>query len=134
MDSSPTARAIVARFWELMRSNDFASVGEVLSPDFVCIWPQSRELIRGSRAFGQVNTEYPAHGPWTFTVQSVVADESHVATDTLVSDGTVTARALSRFTVRDGLITELREYWPEDYDAPSARAHLVEPWPGDQGR
>jgi hypothetical protein len=34
---------------------------------------------------------------------------------------------LSFFTVEDGLITRLVEFWPEPYAAPANRAHLVEP-------
>lgn len=37
---------VVDRFWSLMQSNDFKSVGEVLSDDFVLDWPQSNERIR----------------------------------------------------------------------------------------
>ncbi len=35
------AADVVAAFWTLMQSNDFRSVGAVLSDDFVLDWPQS---------------------------------------------------------------------------------------------
>ena len=117
---------VVERFWELMRSNDFAAVGAVLADDFVCEWPQSHELIRGKDNFAAVNAGYPAQGPWAFDVESLVSDGRTVITDTVISDGTVSARAISFFTVADGVVTRLREYWPDAYAAPGNRAHLVE--------
>jgi hypothetical protein len=35
-------------------------------------------------------------------------------------------RAVSFFEVADGLVRRIVEYWPEPYDAPANRAHLVE--------
>ncbi len=119
--------AIVREFWRLMASNDFESVGVLLAPDFVLEWPQSNERIRGARRFAQMNAEYPAHGRWAFTVHRVVGGESEAVSDTSVSDGVQSARALSFFTLRDGLISRIVEFWPEPYSAPAYRRHLVEP-------
>ncbi len=124
-----TPSQTVDRYWELMRSNDFHSVGEVLHDDFTCAWPQSHELIRGAERFARLNEEYPADGSWTFTVERLVSQDDAVVTDTVVSDGTVTARVVSFFTVAEGRIVHLREYWPDDYPAPAGRAHLVEALP-----
>jgi GNAT superfamily N-acetyltransferase len=118
--------AIVHEFWRLMGINDFAAVGAVLAPDFVLEWPQSQERIRGAANFAQMNAEYPAKGPWRFMVHRAVANGAEVVTDTSVTDGDVLGRALSFFTVRDGLITHITEFWPEPYPAPANRAHLVE--------
>ena len=38
---------VVAAFWKRMQSNDFRSVGDLLSDEFVLDWPQSQERIRG---------------------------------------------------------------------------------------
>jgi len=123
----PSAVAVVERFWQLMASNDFDSVGVVLSDDFVLDWPQSNERIRGRDNFAGMNRTYPAHGPWQFTVQRLFGNACEVVSDVEVTDGVQHARALSFFTVEAGLITHLREYWPEDYDAPENRAQWVEP-------
>jgi ketosteroid isomerase-like protein len=120
-------RETVHQFWRLMATNDFQSVTEVLSPDFVLEWPQSSEIIRGPERFARMNSEYPSHGPWSFTIHRVVAADQEVVTDATVTDGVQTARAISFFTVDRGLITRLREFWPEPYDPPANRAHLVEP-------
>lgn len=124
---TPTAVDTVREFWRLMASNDFDSVGAVLAPEFVLDWPQTNERIRGAERFAQMNAAYPAHGPWTFTLHRLFGSDTEAVSDVTVSDGVQTARALSFFTVVDGKVTHLLEFWPEPYAAPANRAHLVEP-------
>jgi limonene-1,2-epoxide hydrolase len=116
----------VEEFWRLMATNDFDSVAAVLAEGFVLEWPQSKERIRGAANFAQVNREYPANGPWHFEIHRIVGNESEAVSEVTVTDGVQTARAVSFFTMKEGKIHRLREYWPEPYTAPPARAHLVE--------
>lgn len=124
---TPSAVTVVERFWQLMESNDFAAVGAVLSDDFVLEWPQSNERIRGRDNFAGMNRTYPAHGAWRFTIKRLFGDQREAVSEVEVTDGVQQARALSLFTVEHGLITRLREFWPEDYAAPAHRAQWVEP-------
>jgi ketosteroid isomerase-like protein len=119
-------REVVKKFWSLMESNDFASVGEVLSDDFVLEWPQSGERIRGRENFGRMNQEYPAHGVWQFTINRILVDGAKAVTDVSVSDGVQIARAISFFHVVDVKIHRLLEFWPDPFPAPEHRRHLVE--------
>jgi ketosteroid isomerase-like protein len=121
-----TARDLVREFWRLMATNDFAAVAAVLAPEFVLEWPQSRERIRGPDRFVRMNQEYPAHGPWKFTVHRIVGDASEAVSDVSVTDGVQAARAISFFTAASGRIVRVVEFWPEPYQAPAHRAHLVE--------
>ena len=121
-----SALDVVRRFWQLMASNEFGSVGEVLAPTFVLEWPQSGERIRGAERFARMNAEYPAHGRWTFAVNRLVGGESEVVSDVIVTDGVQRARAISFFEVSEGRIMRLVEFWPEPYEPPANRAHLVE--------
>lgn len=120
------AADVVREFWRLMATNDFESVRAVLAPEFVLEWPQSKERIRGSARFAQMNREYPSRGPWRFTINRLIGEESDVATDVTVTDGVQTARAISFFSVSRDRIVRLVEFWPESYGAPRNRAHLVE--------
>jgi len=122
----PNSEQVVREFWRLMATNDFACVAAVLSHDFVLEWPQSQERIRGATNFAQMNQEYTAHGLWRFTLNRLVASATEVVTDVSVTDGVQHARAVSFFTVAEGKIIRLVEYWPEPYDAPTNRAHLVD--------
>jgi ketosteroid isomerase-like protein len=121
-----TTERLVRRFWELMATNEFSSVAEVLAPEFVLEWPQSGERLRGAERFAQMNTEYESHGPWRFTIHKIVASETEAVSDVAVTDGVQNARALSFFTIAGGKITRLVEFWPEPYPAPEKRKHLVE--------
>jgi ketosteroid isomerase-like protein len=122
-----TAEDTVREFWRLMATNDFASVKQVLAEGFVVEWPQSNELIRGAENFVRMNSEYPAHGEWTFTIKRLVASSTEVVTLVAITDGTQTAEAVTFFQVAGGRVTRLVEYWPESYAPPSNRAHLTEP-------
>ena len=120
------ALQIVQKFWELMGTNDFRSVGSLLADHFVLEYPQSGERIRGRENYAAMNEEYPAHGRWTFTVNKLVAGDEEVVSDVLVSDGVQNARAISFFEIRDGRIVRIVEYWPDPFPARADRKHLVE--------
>ena len=109
-----------------MATNDFHAVAGVLAEDFVLEWPQSRERIRGAANFARMNAEYPAHGRWLFDVHRIVGGATEAVSDVSVTDGVQRARAISFFTVEHGRIRKLVEFWPEPYEAPPQRAHLVE--------
>ena len=83
----PTAIEVAQEFWRLMGTNDFHSVGAVLSSEFVLEWPQTKERIRGAERFARMNMEYPANGPWRFTVNRLVGGESEAVSDVTVTDG-----------------------------------------------
>jgi len=120
------ASEVAREFWRLMATNDFHSVAAVLAPEFVLEWPQSKERIRGAERFARMNHEYPAQGPWRFTVNRVVGSAAEAVSDVSITDGVQSARAVSFFTVAEGKITRIVEFWPEPYAAPVNRAHLVE--------
>ena len=124
---TPTAFDVVREFWRLMASNDFPSVAAVLAPEYVLEWPQSNERIRGAERFAAMNSEYPAHGPWLFTINRLISGEGEAVSDVGVTDGVVHARAISFFTVANGKITRQVEFWPDLQPAPANRKHLTEP-------
>ena len=124
---NPAAPEVAREFWRLMATNDFYSVAAILAPDFVLEWPQSRERIRGAERFARMNQEYPAHGPWQFAIHCLFGTESEAVSDVTVTDGRESARALSFFTVEQGRVTRIVEFWPEPYAPHANRAHLVEP-------
>ena len=119
-------KAVVTAFWDAMATNDFYKASEWLAEDFEGIWPQSAERIVGRDNFGALNTGYPAHGEWRFTLNALVAEGDQVVTDVSITDGVQKARAITFHTVVDGLIQKQIEYWPDDYPAPEWRAQWVE--------
>lgn len=123
----PAAPRVVREFWRLMSTNDFASVAAVLAPDFVLEWPQSGERIRGPERFARMNEEYPAHGPWRFTIHRLFGGDAEAVSHVMVTDGAQVGTAISFFTVEADRIVRLVEFWPDPFEAPANRAHLVEP-------
>ncbi|HEU5438762.1 MAG TPA: nuclear transport factor 2 family protein [Ktedonobacterales bacterium] len=121
-----TSRHLVERYWQTMNTNDWHAVGALLHDDFLLIWPQSGERIRGRANFSMMNTQYPAAGAWRFTVNRLIADEVGAASDVTVTDGARVDRAISFFDLRDGLIWRMTEFWPDPFEAAAWRAQLVE--------
>jgi len=119
------ARALAAEFWRRMNSNDWASAAELFSDDFELAWPQSGEFIRSREAFVAVNTEYPASGRWSFSMHRLIGEGSRAVTETLVSDGTIRATAITFFDIEAGRIHAMCEFWPDPYPAPEWRRKWV---------
>jgi len=120
------ADEVVRKYWSLMQSNDFHAVGQVLSDEFVVEWPQSRERIRGRQNFALMNAEYPAHGPWHFQINTIVAAGREAVSDVSLTDGVQQARVISFFTVSEDRIEKMVEFWPDPFSPESNRRHLVE--------
>lgn len=120
------ARRLVERYWQMMNGNDFRAVGELLHDEFRLDYPQSGERIGGRENNTLINERYPSPGPWSFTVDRLVASGDRAVTDVRVRGAEVEARAISFFELRDGLIWRITEYWPEPFEAPEWRSELVE--------
>ena len=116
----------VLAYWDRMNSNDFSKAAEFFSDNYICIWPQSSELIRGKENFIAINSYYPAQGRWVFSVNSVIAEGDRVVSDVSISDGDVKARAITFHQIKKSKIIKQTEFWPEDYDAPGWRQQWVE--------
>lgn len=120
-----TPKEVVTAFWETMKTNDFERASEWLAEGYEGYWPQSSELIAGRRNFTAINSCYPANGKWDFKVNSIVCEDDTVVTDVSITDGVQQARAITFHTVKDDLIHNQVEYWPDDYPAPGWRSEWV---------
>ncbi|WP_147107322.1 nuclear transport factor 2 family protein [Tateyamaria sp. syn59] len=116
------SKELVAGFWDAMASNDFTYASTWLHPAFEYYMPQTGEYLKGRDDFAALNAAYPAEGKWEFTVRSIVGDGDTVVSDVEVTDGSVTARAVTFHTVKDALIWRQKEFWPDPYPAPGWRA------------
>lgn len=119
-------RRLVERYWQMMNINDWEAVGALLHDEYVLDWPQSGERIRGRANFAAVNANYPAAGPWHFTVLQLVAHEHGAASEVTVTAPSISTPVVSFFEVRDGTIWRMREYWPDPFEAATWRAAWVE--------
>ncbi|MEM8850720.1 MAG: nuclear transport factor 2 family protein [Pseudomonadota bacterium] len=117
---------VVRAFWSAMADNDFTAASGWLTDDFQGDWPQSCELVRGPEAFAAINAAYPATGTWRFDLVQLVAEGAQVVTYVGITDGAISARAITFHTVLGDRIARQREYWPDPYDAPPWRRAWVE--------
>ena len=74
-----------------------------------------------------MNREYPTTGRWQFRINRLVASAHEVVTQVSVTDGTQSAEPVSFFSIVDGRIARLLEYWPEPFAPAENRRHLTEP-------
>lgn len=126
MTDTETTRRLVTAFWAAMQANDWAAAAALFADDYVLHWPQSGERIRSAANFVAINRAYPAAGGWRFSVERLTVEGEQAVTDVVVTDGAITARAITFTTVRDGRIAGQVEYWPDAFEAPVWRAAWVE--------
>jgi ketosteroid isomerase-like protein len=115
---------LVEKFWEVISTNDFRTVGSLLPDDFVLEYPQSGEQTRGRDNYATLNEECPPPGRWTFTGNRIVGNDQEAVSDGSVSDGVQHARAISFFEFRDCKVVKIVEYWPDPFPAREDRGHL----------
>lgn len=122
--SVETTRALVYAFAEALEHRDWDAFIAVLSPDVVYELPQTRERIRGRDLYVQFNAEYP--GDWHVEPQLVLGDDHDGC---LLFRWTLDERsmlAVAFFEIDGDRIVKVTDFWPEPYDPPAGRAHLVE--------
>lgn len=118
-------RQVVETFWSSAEARDWSTFAATLADDVVYTMPQTRERVRGKDAYVRFNVEYP--GDWHLTVERVVAAGDSAATWVYFRVGDERMIGISFFrTDADGKIAEVTDAWPEPYEPPAVRAHLVE--------
>jgi len=119
-------RELAERFIASLEARDWDAWAGLLHPDVVYEIPQTRERIRGRDRYLRFNQEFP--GDWHLRPKVVIADERHaVVWFEWLLDGR-TDDAMAFFELDDGLITRVTDSWPEPYEPPPGREHLVERW------
>lgn len=117
--------SILTEFWTALDARDWERFAGCVSDDVVATWPQSRERLHGRDALVRFMEEYP--GDWRVTVEEEHAEATGGATRVAFSLDGETVPGLTYFTTDDtGLIASFVEFWPEPYDPPPGREHLME--------
>jgi hypothetical protein len=119
------AVTVAREFWRRMGANDWQAAAELFADDFELVWPQSGERILSREAFVAVNANYPAAGRWTFSTRRLFGAGSQAVSETLVSDGTIEAVAVTFFEIEVGEIRRMREFWPDPFPVPEWRRAFV---------
>ncbi|MFC0530719.1 nuclear transport factor 2 family protein [Phytohabitans kaempferiae] len=115
----------VMAYWAAAEARDWPAFAALLADDVLYDLPQTRERILGKERYVQFNVEYP--GDWHITVEMAVGEERHAATWTRFAVGGEEQAGLCFFEFDEaGLITKITDFWPEPYEPPAGREHLVE--------
>jgi predicted ester cyclase len=120
------AHDVVAAYWAAAEARDWEAFGALVADDVLYRAPQTREQVRGRDAYIRFNAEGFAYG-WHLTVQRIVGEGQHAASwvEFTGSQGPMTGLCFFGFT-DDGKISVITDFWPEPYELPAGRAHLVE--------
>ncbi|UBU12380.1 GNAT family N-acetyltransferase [Nonomuraea gerenzanensis] len=126
-DETAASRRAAHAYVESAERRDWESFAALLAEDVVYEMPQTRERIRGKAAFVQFNMDYP--GDWHLEVRRIVADGRRAAAWLAARVGDERQDACVWFEFSGaGLISRVTDFWPEPYEPPAGREHLVERW------
>ncbi|MGR8009246.1 nuclear transport factor 2 family protein [Streptomyces hypolithicus] len=121
-------RKTVDTYWTSAENRDWTTFAVTLADDVRYDLPQTRERIHGKENFVRFNRDYP--GDWHLRTRRTVADPDtgEVVTWARVTVGAAKdLHAVSFFTAdTEGRIATITDFWPEPYEPPTGRAHLVE--------
>ncbi len=122
----PDAHDVVAAYWAAAEARDWAAFGRLVADEVVYEGPQTRERVRGREAYLRFNSEgFP--GEWHLEVQRIVGEGAHAASWVSFTSPAGTQPGLCFFALdEDGLISRITDFWPDPYELPASRAHLVE--------
>jgi ketosteroid isomerase-like protein len=143
-------RQVIERFAEALAANDLDAQDALIHDDYLCVWPQSGEVIRGRANRRAVIENYPdADGGLRPDTNRIVGTDDTFITgapagpmwnmihlkgsgDDLFATGTITYPSgeiwhyATVFTMRDGKIWRQVDYYAPKFDAPEWRAQFVE--------
>lgn len=101
---------VIEELWRRIQVQDWTGVGELVAADAVIEWPATAERITGRDNYVAVNREYPAG--WSINVLQIIAVGDQVVSEVEVPHASLgTFRAVSLWTVSNGLIVRGTEYW-----------------------
>ena len=119
------AHEVVAAYWAAAEARDWGAFGRC-SPR--CDLPRASDQGAGPGrdAYIRFNVEgFPYD--WHITVQRIVGEGQHAASWIEFTGQQGTQPGLCFFDLTDqGLITRITDFWPDPYELPASRAHLVE--------
>jgi hypothetical protein len=111
--------ALVQRLWALFQARRWQEARALMAPEAVCHWWSTGEQFAGADAIIHVNAVYPEGWQIHLLEVNALADGRVHSIVRVTMEGGPTVFANSLFTLRDGLITAVDEYW-STIEAPPA--------------
>ena len=118
------ARQVIELYWRYANARQWDDFSSLLDPNVVYEVPQTRERVQGREGYRDFNVTYPEG--WTAVVTSLISEgDQGVSVIDFNINGKV-ATGISFFTLSQGLITKIVDYWPEEYEPPHRNTKYVE--------
>ena len=120
------AHQTITAYWIAIEARDWETLAGLVAPEVSYQVPQTRERVSGREAYVRFCAEgFP--GEWHIAVERAVGQGRHAASWVRFSAASGTEPGLTFFDLgEDGLIARITDFWPEPYEPPANRAHLVE--------
>ncbi len=115
---------VIISFYEALEARDWAALEKLLDFDIVYEVPQTQERVSGRSAYIRFNRDYP--GDWYLEVQRAYEDDIGGAAEVSFRVGGEVMVNVAFFELSAGRVRTIRDYWPEPYQPPPGREHLVE--------
>jgi hypothetical protein len=118
---------LVTAYWTAAEKRDWDAFGALVAEDVVYEAPPSRERVQGRAAYMRFNREgFP--GDWHLRIVKIVGGTRTAASWIEFTDSDGAAQpGLCFFEINPaGAISRISDFWPEPYEPPADRAHLVE--------
>ena len=110
----------IIKFWEYINKAEFDKLTEVMAADANVILPNTNEKFVGRENYIRFNRDYP--GRWFADVQKLFeADDEIVTAVKIFNKEGMSLYVTSFFKVKNGLITQITEYWGENGEPPTWR-------------
>ncbi len=110
-------------FWKDVLSQDRGALAEYFCPDALVRWPCTNEQFT-VQEFIRANCEYP--GDWDGEIERAdrCGDRLVTVVHVFPGDRSASFHAVSFFTLKDGRIMSLDEYWADDGEPPAWRKSM----------
>jgi ketosteroid isomerase-like protein len=120
------AHQAVAAYWAAIEARDWETLTGLVTADVCYEVPQTRERVSGREALIRFCAEgFP--GEWHIAVERAVGQDRRAASWIRFSGADGVEPGLTFFELADdGRISRITDFWPEPYEPPANRAHLVE--------
>ena len=115
----------VRQYWATAEARDWDGFAALLADDIRYDIQQTGETITGLARYLEFNRDYP--GDWHLVVREVLVDGDRAVSRIEFTVDGETQHAISFFSfAADGRISTILDYWPESYQAPPGREHLID--------
>jgi hypothetical protein len=128
MDRDARTRARIEQHWEASERGDIDSENAIYAADAILDYPQSGERFRGRSSIQAQRGGHPAERH--FTILRIQGGGDLWVSECVITYDGVPTNSVSIMQFTDDLVTHETQYFADPFQAPSWRAALAEPIPG----